>query len=150
VRSSLSDQVIDTYLKLTGKVRSPLLRSAVVQSAGSIVDPLLGSMFSPEALLDLLRTGYPAAALNSPPPVGVSGLTPANLGTAWQIYSSAQYGLRRFEIALPQSQPRDRRIELEFRIINWHWRLVDVRLPQHLRIQLAEMVIKAQKTSAER
>lgn len=150
VRSSLSEQVIDTYLKLTGKVRSPLLRGAVAQSAGLMVDPILGNMFSPEALVDLLRTGYPAPSLNGPPPVGVSGLTTANLGSAWQIYSSARYGIRRFEIALPQSQPRDRRIELEFRIINWRWRLVDVRLPQHLRIQIAEMLIKAQKKGTQR
>jgi hypothetical protein len=150
VRSSLSDQVIDTYLQLTGKVRSPLLRGAIAQSAGSIIDPILGNMFSPDALVELLRTGYPASATTGPPPAGVSGLTPASLGTAWQIYSSARYGIRRFEIGLPHSQPRDRRIELEFRIINWRWRLVDVRLPQHLRVQLAEMVIKAQKESAQR
>jgi len=150
VRRSLSEQVLDTYLKLTGTVSSPLLRGAVAQTAGPVVDPILADMLSPAAMMDLLRTGAPATAVNGTPPAGVGGLTTANLGSAWQIYSNAQYGIRRFEIALPPSQPRERRIELEFRVIAWRWQLADVRLPQHLRVQLAEILIKARKKDAER
>lgn len=143
VRASLTMQVMESYLKLTGKVGSPLLRSIVVGAAGSIADPLIADMVTPEGLIDLLRTGWPNGVIAARPS-GVSGLTAVHLGSAWDIYSGAQYGIRRFEIDLPPSVPQERRFGLEFRLKGWRWLLVSVRLPEHLRVQLAELAIKAQ------
>ena len=143
VRRSLVEQILETYLKLTGKVQSPLLRGSVVGAGASIADPMVAAMITPEALTDLLRTGWPGGVLTDRPS-GVNGLTSANLGSIWQIYLATHYGLRRFEIAVPTSHPYDQRVDLEFRLINWDWRLVRVRLPQHLRVRLAELLIKSQ------
>ena len=143
VRKSLIEQVLDAYLKLTGKTASPLLRGVVVAAAEPIVDPIIARMIAPEALTDLLHSGWPGGVLPDRP-AGIGGLTSANLGSVWQIYSSAQYGLRRFEISVPPSLPRARQFELEFRLIAWRWRLAGVRLPEDVRVKLAETLVKSQ------
>ena len=81
-------------------------------------------------------------ASSTPNVTATIGLTKANLGSAWQIYSESRYGIRRFELELPPSAARDRRFGIELRLISWRWRLVSVRLPEQLRIQLAQMLIK--------
>ena len=144
VRQSIAEQVVDTYLKLTGKTASPLLRGAAMSAAGSIADPIVGRIVAPDALAEFLRDGWPTAVLPDRPP-GTAGLSAANLGNAWQIFAAAQYGIRRFEIELPPSLPRDRRFVLEFRLIKWRWQLAGVRMPDHLRVRLAEALIKVLK-----
>lgn len=144
VRRSVAEQVMETYLKISGKgPASPLLQGVVAGTTASLADSILAGMFDPETLAEFLRTGWPTGVLNSPPP-GVSGLTSANLGSAWQIYSTAKYRLRRFEISVPPSSPAERRFGLEFRLIQWRWYLVNVRLPQDLRLRLAQALAKAQ------
>jgi DUF2939 family protein len=142
VRQSITQQVVDTYLKLTGKTVSPLLRAAVASAAGSIADPIVGKMLAPDALAEFLRDGWPNAVLPDRPP-GTTGLSAANLGNAWEIFAGAQYGIRRFELELPPSLSRDRRFVFEFRLIQWRWQLAGVRMPEHLRVRLAEALMKA-------
>jgi hypothetical protein len=144
VRRSVTEQVVDTYLKLTGKTASPLLRGAVASAADSFVEPVVGKIVSPDALMAFLRTGWPEAALPDRPP-GTAGLSSPDLGNAWQIFVAAEYGIRRFEIELPPSLPRDRRFVFEFRLKQWRWRLADLRMPEHIRVRLAEALVKAQK-----
>jgi Protein of unknown function (DUF2939) len=143
VRQSITDQVVDTYLKLTGKSASPLLRGALT-GAGSLADPIVGKIAAPDAFADFLRSGWPNAVLPDRPP-GTAGLSTASLGSAWHIFAAAEYGIRRFEIELPPSLPRERRVGLEFRLINWRWQLAGVRLPEHLRVRLAEALINVLK-----
>ncbi|MPZ39754.1 MAG: DUF2939 domain-containing protein [Rhizobiales bacterium] len=142
VRRSITDQVVDTYLKLTGKTVSPLLRGAVASAAGSIADPIVSRIVAPGALAEFLRDGWPNAVLPERPP-GSAGLSPASLGNAWDVFAAAEYGIRRFEIELPPSLPRDRRFVLEFRLIQWRWQLATVQMPDHMRVRLAEALIKA-------
>jgi len=140
VRQSITDQVVDAYLKLTGKTASPLIRGALI-GAGSVADPVVGRIVAPEAFTDFLRNGWPTVVLPDRPP-GTVGLSSATLGNAWDVFAATEYGIRRFEIELPPSLPRERRFALEFRIIQWRWQLVGVRLPEHLRVRLAEALIK--------
>lgn len=142
VRQSLAQQIIETYLKLTGRLGSPLLRGAVVHATESIVDPMLADLTTSDAVAEMLRTGWPTGVLKERPP-GLHGLTAANLGSAWQVYRTAQYGFRRFELALPPSEAYDRRIQFEFQIVKWRWQLVKVRLPEYIRVQLAQLLIKS-------
>jgi Protein of unknown function (DUF2939) len=143
VRQSLTDQVVDAYLKLTGKTLSPLLRGAVT-GAGSFADPIVGRIAAPEGIVEFLRDGWPSTVLPERP-AGVSGLSSAAIGNAWQIFASAEYGIRRFEIEVPPSLPRERRFVLEFRLIQWRWQLTGVRMPQRLTIRLAEELNKLLK-----
>jgi hypothetical protein len=144
VRQSLTEQVVDAYLKLTGKSLSPLLRGAVT-GAGSFADPIVGRIVAPPGrMVEFLRDGWPSTVLPERP-AGVSGLSTAAIGSAWDIFASGEYGIRRFEIEVPPSLPRERRFVLEFRLLQWRWQLTGVRMPEHLTVRLAEELNKLLK-----
>jgi hypothetical protein len=143
VRQSITDQVVDDYLKLTGKTVSPLLRGAFT-GVGSFADPLVGRIAAPQGIIEFLRDGWPTTVLPERP-AGVAGLSTAALGNAWQVFAAAEYGIRRFEIEVPPSLPRERRFVLEFRLLQWRWQLTGVRMPGHLRTRLAEELDKLLK-----
>jgi hypothetical protein len=142
VRRSITEQIVDSYFKLTGKTASPLLRGAVTSAVGSIADPIVDRIAAPGAFAEFLRDGWPGAVLPDRPP-GTTGLSSSNLGNAWDIFAAAEYGIRRFEIELPPTLPRDRRVVLEFRLIQWRWQLAAVQLPDHMRVRLAEALVSA-------
>ena len=142
VRRSITEQIVDSYFKLTGKTASPLIRGAVSSTVGSIADPIVERIAAPGGLAEFLRDGWPTAVLPERPP-GTAGLSSSSLGNAWNIFAAAEYGIRRFEIELPPTLPRDRRVVLEFRLIKWRWQLAAVRLPDHMRVRLAEALINA-------
>ena len=143
VRQSLTDQVVDAYLKLTGKSLSPLLRGAVT-GAGSFADPIVGRIAAPQGIVEFLRDGWPSTVLPERP-ASVSGLSSAAIGNAWQIFAAGEYGIRRFEIEVPPSLPREQRFVLEFRLIQWRWQLAGVRMPAPLAVRLAEELNKLLK-----
>ncbi len=142
VRASLTEQVGDTYLQLTGIKVSPLARGLATAAAGSVADPIIARVVTPEALTDLLKTGWPNAVASNRPP-GTIGLSTQNVGTAWQIFASADYGLRRFLVVVPPSFAPQHRFGLEFRLSQWRWQLTGVRLPEPVRVALAEALGKS-------
>jgi hypothetical protein len=77
------------------------------------------------------------------PPLGTLGITTNTIGTLWQIFGHAQYGFRRFEVAGPAVLPAHQRFRLEFRLLQWRWRLVAVILPEHIQNVLADELAKA-------
>jgi hypothetical protein len=144
VQHSVAQQVTETYLKLPGKgPASPLLHGIAVGAATSLTHSILAGILDPAAFAEFLRSGWPTGILHTPPS-DARGLTTVDVGSVLQIYSAAKYRLRRFEVALPLSAPAERRFGLEFRLIQWRWQLADVRLPEHLRLQLAHALAKAQ------
>jgi hypothetical protein len=143
VRQSLTDQVVDAYLKLTGKTVSPLLRGAIT-GVGSFADPIVGRIAAPEGIVEFLRDGWPTTVLPERP-AGVAGLSTAAVGNAWQVFAAGEYGIRRFEIEVPPSLARERRFVLEFRLVQWRWQLTGVRMPEHLKVRLAEELNKLLK-----
>jgi hypothetical protein len=148
VRASLTQQLTETYERLTGKTVSPLLRN-VLGVGGSIVEPVVGKLVTPEALTDFLRSGWPNAVV-ADRPAGTVGLSTSNLGTVWQLFGASDYGIRRFEIAVPLAFTPDRRFRFEFQLTQWRWRLVGVRIPQYLQVILVEALIKSLQQQQQR
>ena len=144
VRQSVIGQITETVMKLTGQKVSPIMRGIIGGVADSIADPIIAKLVTPEAMTELLRTGWPVDALPDRPS-GTVGISSKQVGTAWQVFSEARYGIRRFEIFVPPSSPYERRFGLELRLKQWRWQLVGVTLPEHLRVRLAESIIKAKR-----
>jgi Protein of unknown function (DUF2939) len=142
VRISLTNQIIDAYTRRTGVQISPFARSFA--SAGlAIADPVVQKLISPEALSQLLTVGWPVTAVPDAPPPGTLGITTNTIGTLWQVFGNAQYGFGRFEVAGPAVLPAHQRFRLEFRLLQWRWRLVAVILPEHIQNVLANELAKA-------
>jgi Protein of unknown function (DUF2939) len=142
VRISLTNQIIDAYTRRTGLQISPFARSFA--SAGlAIADPVVQKLISPEALSQLLTGGWPVTAVSDPPPPGTIGITMNTIGSFWQIFGNAEYGFGRFEVAGPALLPPHQRFRLQFRLLQWRWRLVSVILPENIQSLLADELAKA-------
>ena len=142
VRISLTNQIVAAYTRRTGVQISPFARSFA--SAGlAIADPIVQKLISPEALSQLLAVGWPVTAVPDVPPQGTVGITTNTIGTFWQIFENAEYGFGRFEVAGPAVLPAHQRFHLEFRLLQWHWRLVGVTLPENIQNLLADELAKA-------
>ena len=142
VRISLTNQIVAAYTRRTGVQISPFARSFA--SAGlAIADPIVQKLISPEALSQLLAVGWPVTAVPDVPPQGTVGITTNTIGTFWQSFENAEYGFGRFEVAGPAVLPAHQRFRLEFRLLQWHWRLVGVTLPENILNLLADELAKA-------
>jgi len=73
-------------------------------------------------------------------PIGINSHT---VGTIWQVFVVAEYGLARFEATAPIELPVSQRYRLTFHLLQWRWRLVGITLPDQIQNVLADEVIKA-------
>jgi hypothetical protein len=143
VRISLTNQIVDAYVRRTGIQISPLARSMASAALG-IADPIVNKLISPEALSELLAVGWPVPVLPEPPP-GTIGITRSTVGNIWQVFGNSEYGVGRFEVAAPAVLPAQERFRLTFRLLQWRWRLVAVILPENIQNLLADELIKAMR-----
>lgn len=141
VRRSLSEQIVDAYIRRSGVQVSPLLRS-VPGAALAIADPVVAKVISPEALSDFLTRGWPAAVLPDVPS-GADGISSKTVANVWQVYMASEYGLGRFNVLLPHSVARPQRFGLEFRLLQWRWQLTAITLPENIQNTLADELAKA-------
>ena len=140
VRVSLTNQVVDAYLRRTGIQIGPLRRNI---AADAIANPVVEKLISSEALSQLLTRGWPVTVVSDAPPPGTVGITTNTIGTIWQIFGNSEYGLGRFEVAGPAALPPQQRFHLEFRLLQWDWRLVAATLPENIQNLLADELAKA-------
>ena len=138
VRISLTNQVVDDYLRRTGIQIGPLRRNI---AAAAIANPIVEKLISAEAVSELLTAGWPTPVLPAPP--GTVGITTNTIGTIWQIFANSEYGFGRFEVAAPAALPRQQRFRLQFRLLQWRWRLVGIIIPEHIVNLLADELVRA-------
>ena len=141
VRQSLATQIVLAYLRRSGTRLNPLAQNAAMAVAGSLADPLLARIMTPEALLDFLKNGWPTATL----PDSTAGISRNALGTAWQTFANSEYGFGRFDVVAPVAAPTDRQFQLRFRLSKWQWQLKAIRLPGPVQDQFADELIKSLK-----
>jgi Protein of unknown function (DUF2939) len=140
VRNSLTEQITEAYVQRTGARSGPLVQGAV----GALADPIVHKLISPEAFTELLRIGWPREVLPEPPS-NTSGITLAGLGTTLQLFAAAEYGIGRYEVTVPVGAPRERAFMMQFRLAQWRWQLAAVRVPEAIRLLLADEIIKSAK-----
>jgi len=140
VRLSLTNQVVDAYVPRSGIQIGPLRRNI---AAAAIANPVVERLITFEALSQLLNLGWPVTVVSDAPPPGTVGITTNTIGTIWQIFRNSEYGFGRFEVAGPAALPPQQRFHLDFRLLQWHWRLVGVTLPENIQNLLADEVARA-------
>ena len=138
-RRSLSDQIVVAYIQRSG-IQLPPLARAVPGAALAIADPVVAKIISPEALSEFLTIGWPVA-VEPDVPKGTVGISSKTIGNAWQVYAASEYG--------PQSVARPQRFGLEFKLLQWRWRLTAITLPEAILNLLADELIKAVKKPAK-
>jgi len=59
---------------------------------------------------------------------------------------AAEYGIGRYEVTVPVGAPPERAFMLQFRLAQWRWQLAAVRVPEPIRLLLADELIKSAKS----
>lgn len=142
VRNSVSRQVLETYLVLSGgdeKV-SKLTRGLVIGASTPVAENIIAEDITPERIADFFA---PRATSTLRTSGGRLRLAPMDLRNLWALYASSDYKLKDFHVAVPPQAAKDSRFRLRMRLTSWTWRLIDVQLPHELRIQLAQKIIQA-------
>jgi hypothetical protein len=145
VRISLTNQIVDAYVRRTGIQIGPLRRN---MAAAAIADPVVKKLVSAQALTELLAVGWPIAVLPDAPQ-GTIGIKRSTVGTIWQIFGNSEYGLGRFEVTGPAALPPRQPFGLTFRLLQWRWRLVAIALPENIQNLLADELVKAARVPAQ-
>lgn len=140
LRRSVAVHILQTYAGLSGTRLDSA--SLTIGLGVALADPLLEKLLTPAALAELLRSGWPKAALGDDAPAGSAGLDPGALGNPWQLYLNSDYGIGVVRISLPAAQPRDRQFHVELSLSQWTWKLSGLDLPVALKERLAREVMK--------
>jgi hypothetical protein len=143
LRRSLAEQVIATYLKLTGKDAGlgKFTQAMVVGVTASVVDPVVDRMINPASMIDLLSKGSVGEGIAVP--ANTAPLTAASLDSVWRTWLDSEYSFRNFYARLPPDAEPAQRFRLMLRVTAWKWQLTRIDLPEHVRVLLAQEVIKA-------
>jgi Protein of unknown function (DUF2939) len=139
---SLAPQIVWTYLQKTGRanVIGRTATSMIAGSSGSIADPILGDLLKPEAILRLLETGQPGPQLQLTG--SIAALPNGNFGSLWQAFQNAEYGIGNFYLNAPGSAAAPDQYRLHMQVLRWNWKLVGIDLPEKVREQLADELIR--------
>jgi DUF2939 family protein len=148
VRRSLTEQVVTSYLQLSGKDArlSQIGRATTLAVVGSIADPIVAQLISADALVELLQHGWPASLLpdraEAFPVPGTGLLGAGSARSLWRLFLHSEHGLRSCEFPLPLGAQPSQQFRLQFRLTQWTWKLSAVTLPEELRLRLAQEVVK--------
>jgi hypothetical protein len=138
LRRSLTKQIVQEYLKLTGKkLPLPALGKRVVVSAA---DPVVARLMTVRALLDLLGKGD--AGEQAKVPLERAPFTATSFESLWRLWLNSDYLGRSFYVYLPPKKPRAEQFRVHLRLIGWHWRIVGLDLPEDLKEHLAKELVK--------
>lgn len=150
LRHSLTAQIIQAYIKVdTRAAKLGAFGNALASAIGaSIADPLVAQIINPQNLVVLLNGGTIATefgdvSLND----GSAALTPKELptsgfGAAWQAWLVAEYRLDRFSLAVPVDADPSAQFRLRMQLLQWHWKLVGIDLPETVRTRLVQELAK--------
>ena len=142
LRSSLAEQIVAAYLRVTGRDRKLGVLAPLAATVGaSIVDPLVSQIVNPENLMELLRGGKIQSELGT-----ISFQTEELLNfspiDAWDAWLTSEYGLGRFSIGFPADAQAIEQFRLRMQLLQWRWKLTELDLPQTLRYQFARELAK--------
>jgi len=142
LRRSLSQQVIAEYLKLTGKdEKLGRFRTGVATGVGAaLAEPVIAQFLNAETLLDFLNKGSvkDGAKISSE----VAPFSGPSWRNAWQVWWHSEYGITRFHAYLPPDKPKSEQFKVGLSLRDWQWKLTDIGLPEHLRVQLAQELVR--------
>lgn len=147
LRASLSTQIARAYLRISGKGGDPgsLNEQVFVAVAASVAAPIVAELVSPQALLDLLKTGRPVNVVPDIPTMP-DGLSSESLGNLWRAYLNSELGIGRFFLDVPVDKPRQERFRLQFCLHSWTWMLCGIELPEPLLVVLAQEIVRREKS----
>ena len=150
LRRSLTEQIVQAYLKSSGKAQQlGALGTQVAAGVGAtMADPMVEKLLNSKALIELFTGGRPGAAAAGGPDLSLAGIS---LNTAfssgWQLFKNSEYSGGLYYVSLPPDAPADKRFRVRLRLSDWQWKLAGVGLPEDVKTRVAQ---ELQKSAAAR
>lgn len=142
LRRHFLEQVLHAYRRLAGTQQNIITEQFAAAVVSSIADPMVARMATSPAVADLLRTGWPGAALG-PKPEGLGGISFD--GQAWRLYANSEYGFDEFRLWVPVTAPKDAQYRVTLTRDGATWKLSGVRLPEAIQDRIARELMKTEK-----
>lgn len=142
LRRHFLEQVLYAYRRIAGAQSNILTEQFAAAVVSSVADPMVVRMATAPAVADLLRTGWPDAALG-PKPAELGGISFD--GQAWRLYANSEYGLDEFRLWVPVTAEKAEQYRVTLTRDGLAWKLSGVRLPDAIQDRLARELIKTQK-----
>jgi hypothetical protein len=149
LRVSLARQITTAYLDATGQssALTPFARSFAAGLGGTLADPLVAQILTPQALADLLDGGRLPAGIEAPSLGGGIGST--SWREVWGILAGSEgRGFSRMVFSAPFDRPRDEQFRLELRISDFTWRLAGIELPKTLVRRLVQELPEPERAAS--
>ena len=142
LRRSLTQQVIAEYLKLTGKDKKlGRFRTGIATGVGAaLAEPVVAQFLNAETLLDFLNKGSAKDGVKVS--TDIAPRSGSSWRDAWRVWWHAEYGLTRFRAYLPPDKPKNEQFKVELSLRDWQWKLTGIGLPDKLRVQLAQELVR--------
>jgi hypothetical protein len=142
LRRSLTQQVIAEYLKLTGKDKKlGRFRTGIATGVGAaLAEPVVAQFLNAETLLDFLNKGSAKDGVKVS--TDIAPLSGSSWRDAWRVWWHTEYGLTRFRAYLPPDKPKNEQFKVELSLRDWRWKLTGIGLPDKLRVQLAQELVR--------
>jgi hypothetical protein len=138
LRRALTGQLIRTYIRISGVKVNP--GGIVAGVAGSVVDPIIEKLMTPEILTAMLRTGWPGTVLPERP-AGLQGLGSIKSASLWPLFLNSNYGISGFSVSVPPEMPPEQQYRLTLSLSKQGWRLSRLDLPDQIQVKLVEQLI---------
>jgi hypothetical protein len=142
LRRSLTQQVIAEYLKLTGKDKKlGRFRTGIATGVGAaLAEPVVAQFLNAETLLDFLNKGSAKDGVKVS--TDIAPRSGSSWRDAWRVWWHTEYGLTRFRAYLPPDKPKNEQFKVELSLRDWQWKLTGIGLPDKLRVQLAQELVR--------
>jgi Protein of unknown function (DUF2939) len=139
---SIAPQVVWAYLNKTGRSNEigRFGSSMIAGASASIADPILGELLTATSVLNLLGTAQPRGRLHIAG--AVAALPGGEIGSLLRAIPNAEYGIGHFYLNVPTSAPVSEQYRLHLQVLRWNWKLVGIDLPEKVRDQMADELIR--------
>ena len=133
LRNSLSNQILNAYLRLTGRINT-IVGFAI---GPDLIGLAIAQLLTPENMAQLLEGGTISTEIG-PISFDLGELPATNLDSIWRGWLGTEYWIDDFSIGVPVSAPEAEQFRLRMRLSQWRWRVVGIDLPEKLLIQIAQ------------
>jgi len=142
LRRSLTQQVIAEYLKLTGKDQKlGRFKAGIATGVGAaLAEPVVAEFLNAETLLDFLNKG--SVTDGGKVSSEIAPFSGASWRDAWQLWWHSEYGPTDFSAYLPPDKSKSEQFKVKLSLRTWQWKLTGIGLPDHLRVQLAQELVR--------
>lgn len=149
LRKNLTKQIVAAYIELTGKDKKLGLlgKSLAVGIGSSYADPIVAQLLNEATLIDLLTKGEGGGGVKVPRDFAPFSKSAAKSG--WKTWWASEYGLGDYYVSLPPDKAPDKQFKVRLSLTDLQWKLSGIDLPEPMRVELAQQLVKQRSTEKE-